>query len=202
MNLADFTVVIFDLDNTLYNETDYLFPAYNAIANYAAAKDGVNVNDAEFFLVSTFQKDGRNKLLDRFVSTFNLKKSGLDDFLRIMRTHNPGNKIKLFPPVKKILEVCIQKQIDIAVVTNGNPEQQWNKVGCIDWEGHFTQLTFVFADEIERKPSPKPILFVLEKFNARPEQTLFIGDDLVDEAASKAAGTSFLHVKDLDLLII
>jgi phosphoglycolate phosphatase len=41
----------------------------------------------------------------------------------------------------------------------------------------------------ERKPSPVPILRILGQFEARPEETLVVGDSIYDMQAGRAAGT-------------
>ena len=41
----------------------------------------------------------------------------------------------------------------------------------------------------ERKPSPVPVLHILEKFGVGPEETLIVGDSAYDIEAGRAAGT-------------
>ena len=202
MNLEEFSLVIFDLDNTLYPENEFLFPAYKAIARLVSDKDGVNAADAENFLINNFLKEGRRNLFDRFISEFGLKNSGLNDFLKTLRSHKSETKIKLTPQLSKILEACIEKNIKVAVVTNGNPEQQRNKIDSIEWKGMLPELFIVYADETERKPSPKPLQIVLKKFETSGVNALFIGDDKVDESAANAAGIRFLHAQSADKLIL
>jgi phosphoglycolate phosphatase len=46
----------------------------------------------------------------------------------------------------------------------------------------------------ERKPSPLPILRILDKFAARPEETFIVGDSIYDIQAGRASGTKTVAV--------
>jgi FMN phosphatase YigB (HAD superfamily) len=73
-------------------------------------------------------------------------------------------------------------------LTNGNPQQQRNKIACIDWGKIFNDIAFVFADEIKRKPSPESVEFILKKHELDAANVLLIGDDvrrLIDGALGR-----------------
>ena len=57
-------VLIFDLDNTIYKERDFLFLAYQKIANTLFKKKESEVFD---FLTTEFLEKGRSCLFDKLV---------------------------------------------------------------------------------------------------------------------------------------
>jgi phosphoglycolate phosphatase len=75
-------------------------------------------------------------------------------------------------------------------------------------EGLFDKVV-TSLDVIRPKPDPEPLLKILEHFQIRPTQALYIGDSEVDENASKAAdiplvayknpalSTAAFHISDL-----
>ena len=46
----------------------------------------------------------------------------------------------------------------------------------------------------EKKPSPKPLLFALQKLAVSPEDSLMVGDSISDSRAAAAAGCAFVAV--------
>ena len=200
INPALLKAVIFDLDNTIYRETDYLFPAYHAIGIHVAEKDNIDAPDAGEFLINNFLKSGRKNLFDKFIQHFNIRNTGIEEMMNILRTNKPEEKIEIFPGIRKILDTLLLQQKKIFVLTNGNPSQQRNKIACIDWGKIFNDITFVFADEIKRKPSPESVEFILKKHELDTANVLLIGDDISDEEAAKTAGIHFIHADDLERL--
>jgi len=196
INPALLKAVIFDLDNTIYRETDYLFPAYHAIGVHVSGKDNIDASAAGQFLENHFLKSGRKNLFDNFIQHFNIRNTGVEEMMNILRTNQPEEKIEIFPSVMKMLDALILQQKKIFVLTNGNPQQQRNKIACIEWGGIFNDITFIFADEIKRKPSPESIEYIIKKYELRHGDVLMIGDDISDEEAAKDAGIHFIHAGD------
>lgn len=60
--------------------------------------------------------------------------------------------------------------------------------------GYF-ECVMTASQVIHPKPHPEPLLKVLDYFNARPEEALFIGDGEVDMQAAKGAGVPFIAYK-------
>ena len=75
-SISDFysySLFIFDLDNTIYNEEDYLFQAYMAIAGKIAGKI-LSFKKEQLFdiIIDIYQKEGREKLFNKFLMDVNL----------------------------------------------------------------------------------------------------------------------------------
>ncbi len=147
-SLINYGVVIFDLDNTLYCEDDYL---------------------------SVLPK---------------LTQNNLQEYLEIRRTAKV--KINLYPMMKKMLIDLLLMGKNIAVLTNGNVQQQKNKVAQLDWpEG---KILFVYASEIEPKPSPRGLHYIMNKLGT---DAVFIGDSETDKQAAESAKIDFIWSQQL-----
>jgi beta-phosphoglucomutase-like phosphatase (HAD superfamily) len=76
-DLSAFDLYIFDLDNTIYNEEDYLLQAYAAICDRFGNKaDSPDKEDLLKILLDIYRKEGTGKMFDKF-----LKIDGLIKFL-------------------------------------------------------------------------------------------------------------------------
>jgi phosphoglycolate phosphatase-like HAD superfamily hydrolase len=196
-----FSLYIFDLDNTIYNEEDYLFQAYWTIAKEFAGKfPSYTIQDLFRIIKDIYEVQGRVKLFDKFLETINLDKSYLPVCLNILRSLKTENPIEIDEIIKPILfDLQIRKKM-VFVLTNGNTEQQKNKIRNIHWEGLDNYLRIVFANDIEPKPSKAGVEHILNISNTVKNDALFIGDSDVDQACAVNSGIDFINVKDLSKL--
>lgn len=215
LNFQNYDTIIFDLDDTLYPEIDYLKPAFKAIGKAFEAKYAINALEIEQFLIQTFEKKGRsmlfNKCFNHFLKTENqgeneaenrqnteggyFEKNMIKDCLLILRTVDIKEKIPLFPHVYDLIPQLLAEKKQIFVLTNGNPQQQRNKIAHLDWQNLDTHITFVFANEFAPKPSPSVFSDFLEpNFPIKTKKTLFVGDAETDAEFSQNVGFDFLHV--------
>ena len=133
------------------------------------------------FLKNKFKAGERTNLFDKLIDVFKLQKHLIRDFLRIMRTVECGKKI----PMKDGLYDMLLKAIigaQVCIVTNGNVQQQQNKVKHINWMGIKEKIKIYYANEIKPKPSNKIFLEIISKdFNlSEMDKILMIGDSAVD----------------------
>ena len=215
LNFQNYNAIIFDLDDTLYPEIEYLKPAFKAISEAIEAEYTVNALEIEHFLIKTFENEGRsmlfNKCFNHFIKTENeaenkakneqntegvyFENMSIHSYLQILRTVKIPNKIALFPYVYRLIPQLIAEEKQIFVLTNGNPTQQRNKIAHLDWQNLDAQMTFVFANEFAPKPSPRVFNDFLEpNFHLKTKKTLFIGDAETDAEFSQNVGFDFLHV--------
>ncbi|MDB2446945.1 hypothetical protein N9W37_03065, partial [Candidatus Pelagibacter bacterium] len=76
--------LIFDLDNTIYLETEFLFRVYKEIS-----KTSVNTNPKIIyeFLKKTFLNQGRNNLFNKLENSFPTESFSVEKSLFIMRNY-------------------------------------------------------------------------------------------------------------------
>ncbi len=181
---------MFDLDNTLYNETDYLFAAYAQIAQKAAAGDKDLEEEYRCYLCHTFSTEGRHLLFQRFISRYQLRVT-TDEMLAILR--HTTCRLELFPSVAIILSELLKRKKDVAILTNGNPEQQRQKVSNLGIVSRWPQIRILYANETEQKPSPKAMLQLISEYGVQAGDTVLIGDSDIDKQTAINAKTDYIE---------
>jgi HAD superfamily hydrolase (TIGR01549 family) len=202
-SLSDFykySLFIFDLDNTIYNEEDYLFQSYKAISQkLGGLTNRHNKNDLFTLMMEIYRKEGREKLFDKFLAGAGIDSGYLAVCLKILRSFNPEKRIEINPKMEKIMRSLVEKQKQIFVLTNGNPEQQRNKIRNILWNGLDEKITFILANEIEPKPSPEGIRHILKLTGIEKDKTILIGDSKVDLDCASRGEIRFVNIADLTI---
>ncbi len=193
MNHKKYQAYIFDLDNTLYNEVNYLYPAFAAIARELDNRFKKGYLDIYSFLKSTFDNQGREQLFNKLISHFNFPPEFVDLCLQKLRTVNIEVKINLIVEMQLCIEKILLSNKMVIVLTNGNIQQQKNKIEQINWGGMKDKIAFYFANEIEPKPSPAGIFKIISDYNLAIDNVLFIGDDKVDQLAAARANIDFAY---------
>jgi phosphoglycolate phosphatase-like HAD superfamily hydrolase len=188
--------VIFDLDNTIYNETAYLFHAYEEIAKQIEKDFAVESSKLSHFLKITFEKSGRKDLFNLMISEFSLPDSCLSMCLSILRNIEVPDQLEIFPVVLQFFYDSVDSSKKLFVITNGNPDQQRNKIRQINWHGMDSNISFIFANETH--PKPNPFSFQLTSIGKNElNTTVFIGDSLSDQQFAENIGIDFIYIHQL-----
>jgi pyrophosphatase PpaX len=96
------------------------------------------------------------------------------------------SQARLFAGVLEVLEECCRRKINLGVVTSSPHAIVSQTLRSLDALRFFESL--VTADDITHfKPHPEPVLLSMQRLNARPEETLLIGDSSADILAGRAA---------------
>jgi HAD superfamily hydrolase (TIGR01549 family) len=198
-DLNNFSLFIFDLDNTIYNEEDYLFQAYSAICDrFSEIAPEHDKKSLLNLMMKIYREEGRDKLFDKFLVRSGIGEGYLSECLKILRTFNPEKQIEIYSKSEEILRFLIEKDKKIFVLTNGNPGQQKNKIRNLVWHGFDEKITFIMANEIEPKPSPAGIIHILEITGIEKNKTLFIGDSHLDQECASSGEIKFINIADLN----
>jgi len=188
---------VFDLDNTIIRETDYLFVAYNRIADYICSEYGISDKNSVYsFLRREFLNGGRKNLFNNLNSKFKINES-IDTYLNILRSCTFDKPITIIDSVFPILS-DIYNDIDksIYILTNGNIMQQKNKIENIDWRGLDIKANVIFANAYIAKPDPIGLNIIVKESLSYKEDTVFIGDSNVDKECAERAAIDFYYVND------
>lgn len=194
-DLCNFSLFIFDLDNTIYNEEDYLFQAYSAICDrFAGMAHRYDKNSLFSLMMKIYRKEGRDNLFDKFLSRTGIGEGYLEECLKILRTFSPEKQIEIYPKSEKILRFLIEKGKKVYVLTNGNPAQQKNKIKNLLWNGLDEKITFIMANEIEPKPSAAGIEHILKIAGIKKDKTVFVGDSEIDRKCAALGKVKFVNI--------
>lgn len=196
LTLGKYSYFLFDLDDTLYPEKDYLYQGYKAIDKELSSMYHIKKGEISSFLISTFESEGRKQLFDKLFDHFNINKSSLKDVLQVLRNFKPPKKISLYPLFYDLIPQIINSSERVFIVTNGNPIQQKNKVNNIDWKSLDKELVFVFANEFKRKPSKDSFNHIKNKYLIKEDSTIMIGDADTDKEFAENCNIDFIYITD------
>ncbi|MCU0461924.1 MAG: HAD family hydrolase [Bacteroidales bacterium] len=197
-DLYNYSLFIFDLDNTIYNEEEYLLQAYMTIASkFAGILPDYDKDGLYKILTDLYLKEGREKLFDKFLETVGLDNTHMTDCLNILRSFKPEKSLEIYNPVFEILQSIVSKKKSIFILTNGNVDQQKNKIRNIKWNGLEEHIRFVYADEIEPKPAPGGVFYILRITGTDKQETIFIGDRKSDRTCAENGGVTYIDIKKL-----
>ena len=186
---SKYKLYVFDLDNTLYCEKEYLFAAYRQITTTIAKGNVSHAEEYYRFLCDTFEEEGRSQLFQKLQTRFNLQ-IDMQELLDILR--NTSCELHLFEPMRQQIRDLLRNGKQVAVLTNGNATQQRQKVHNLQLETFFPAMRICYAAEIDSKPSPTALLQLMQICGVKPCETLMIGDEYVDELTAKNAGVAFM----------
>jgi len=157
-------VIVFDLDDTLYDEIDFIKSGFKEIALYL--KDDKYYN----FMLKEFKQNGSGKVFDKLIENFNLDIS-LNKLVEIYRFHQPN--ISLDDDTIKLLE--FSKNYKTALISDGHYITQKNKFNILGIEKYIKYP--IFTDFYHtKKPELKPFKMVMEYFS-NEEDFIYISDN-------------------------
>lgn len=188
-------LLVFDLDNTLYPEIEYVRSGFRSVADFLSNKIGVNREEIFADLMESLEKHGRGKNFDYLVTKYD----GVDkeELIRIYRDHLP--KIELKAKIKKYLEV-LKKKHTLCLLTNGWPDVQKQKVKALGLEKFFDKIFYAQEDGEEfKKPHRKFFDKIIEHYKLNPEEILMIGDDEeADMIGASRVGMQTFWIREID----
>lgn len=161
-------VAVFDLDDTLYREHDYLLSAYREIAGMVESRYAL---EGIFDRMCRWWQDGENVFM-RLIDTYGLDMT-VDDLLMSYRTHIPA--IRLDSSTKSLLDHLHQYAI-IGLVTDGRSLTQRHKVEALGLSAYIDSEDIMVSEETGfNKPSEEPFRHFTERY---PSCTYYyIGDN-------------------------
>jgi putative hydrolase of the HAD superfamily len=147
-------VIVFDLDDTLYDEIDFVKSGFLEVSKYLK-------NEKFFdFMWEEFKK-GNKKVFDTLIKKFNLNIK-VEKLIEIYRFHNPN----IFLPNKKLASYAD------AIITDGHYIMQKNKYLALNLD----VILPIFTDFYHTsKPDIKPFKMVEEYFRAK--KYVYIADN-------------------------
>ncbi|MCC8407470.1 HAD family hydrolase [Mucilaginibacter sp. UR6-1] len=184
---------VFELDNVLYPEKDYLFQVYYLFASMIEYTELWDAKAMVSLMTDTYKQHGHQAVFDALKQKFNVDEKYRTNFNDMLITSKLPLKLLLFQKMLELLQQIVVDRKRIFIVTNGNPQQQLNKIKQTEWNGLEQYLTCYFADEINAKPEPDAINQLLADHNISRRDVVMIGITEADEQCAEAAGIDFIN---------
>ena len=179
--------VIFDLDDTLYSEKEYVKSGFKAVSDYLGG--GYEDKLWQYFEAGKPAVDELLKDLGRETTEVTV--------LKEYRRHKP--KIHLYDGVKELLENLRQRGIRTGIITDGRPEGQRNKIEALGLEKMVDDI--IITDELGgvqfRKPCDIAFRIMIQRWRLNPAEVIYVGDNITkDFQASQQLGMKSILYKN------
>lgn len=197
-----FKVLVFDLDNTIYPELEYLKRAYCYLSSKVVEEYPCKIKDKNIlceYLTNEFILRGRKGLFQKFIKKFNIMDITIDEMLFFIRSVPiEENSIMIYPEIESIINKYY-KEKDIFILTNGNPIQQNNKIFALNIP-HKKDIKVIYASSLGpdyEKPNPYYVENDIKNNKYGKDDIIIIGDSQIDEEVSINANVVFKNVNEI-----
>lgn len=159
-------VVVFDLDDTLYKEVDYLKSAYREIADFVEKESGCY---GVFEKMIAWWEVGENAF-EKLISFYHLDVS-VKGLLEIYRNHDP--QIAVDDETLRVLNQ-LGKICQLGLISDGRSLTQRNKIKAMGL-GLFFDDILISEETGYSKPSEEPYRYFMKQY---PEcEYMYVGDN-------------------------
>ncbi len=188
---------VFELDNVIYPEKDYLFQVYYLFNSFLEYTELIDAKAATDFMVNTYLSEGKDKVFASAQQQFNIDEKYRANFNHLLLTVKLPLKLLIYQKVLGMLQDIVVDRKKIFIVTNGNPAQQLNKIKQTEWNGLEGYLTCYFADEIKPKPATDVIELLLNEHNLERRDLIMMGNTETDTLYAEACGIDYININDI-----
>jgi len=174
--------ILFDLGNTLYNKNQFLKQAFAEVVKYLAKNHNLNYRNT-YALINRIWKIKTSHY--EFIFDDLLRILGIYSAELLTKTqevyHGFKPAIKPYPGVKPMLN-ALGKKYRLGLVTDGHPTMQRNKIAALGLTKSFDTTIFT-ADYSPQYKKPNPFVYrlAMEKLDATPQETIYVGDNPYDD---------------------
>ena len=186
------TALIFDLDGTLIDSVPDMTIAVNrllaSLERRALAPDEVRamVGDGAAELVrrafdatgAALEPAAESAIVSRYIDIY---------------AGHPASRSAFYPGVPETLEALAAAGHRLALCTNKPERVMRPLLACLGLAGRF-EVVLGAGVLAERKPSPAPVRWVLDRLDLPPAAALMVGDSRNDVLSAKAAGVRVVAV--------
>jgi putative hydrolase of the HAD superfamily len=176
-NVLRWPAVIFDLDDTLFPERDYVLSGFSAVSNWIGARFGADVMHVNKILSELFNSGIRGNTFDRLLVELDLAgQVDIRDMVKVYRSHDPD--IRCYEWALPLLKELRAAGATIGLISDGYLEVQTRKWNALNLDSFFDQV--LFTDKLGRefwKPSIVPFNTMLERMGADASDAVYIADN-------------------------
>lgn len=163
-------IVVFDLDDTLYKEIEFLQSAYCDIASTIEAK--FNKQGVLSFMVKSYQQKQ-----DVFQEVINYYELTIEkqELLHMYRAHKP--RISLMREIKTTLETLQNEGCILGLLTDGRKTTQRNKIEALGLHNFINQENIIISEEFgSEKPAKRNYRYFMQRYPN--EKYCYVGDNV------------------------
>lgn len=169
--------IIFDIDDTLYNEIDFVKSGYKVVSKDIAKKYNYKKGYIYSELLNLFKVSSKN-VFDRLLKKLKIdyEQEYVDYLIKLYREHMP--EISINKKTKKTLTLLKNQGYKICVISDGNYLTQKNK--CISLGLYELIDKIILTDELGKnywKPNPTSFEIIMNEFKLKENEMIYVGDN-------------------------
>jgi putative hydrolase of the HAD superfamily len=166
--------LIFDLDDTLYNERRFALSGYAVVAAHVEATTGLPRRLVFRHLRDCLKRGDRPIAFQTVCDRFGIAETVLARWRQVFRTHEP--RLRLPRATQQMLR-SVRREWRVGILTNGLPEVQRRKVAALGLDSLVDRIVYAAEHGGIGKPRPEPFLAAARALRVIPERSVFVGND-------------------------
>lgn len=166
--------LVFDLDDTLYNEADFVHGAFMEVSRHLSEKHCINEEELYRTMIMLLEKKDRGRIFNDICDIYKLNED-IGNLIEIYR--NAAPKISLYEDAGHFLKYCLGKYKS-GLITDGKYYVQWNKIKLLGIKKYFDSI--IVTDDHGKdfwKPSTKPYIMMSDMLGVTLDSMVYIGDN-------------------------
>lgn len=171
-----FGLVVFDMDDTLFSEIDYVRSGYAVVADRLAQLTGRSAEDVLLRMWRHFACD-RRTVFDAMLTELDLSnRLSVPALVDLYRGHLP--RIRLRDEAPEVLACLRRGGIRLGVVTDGPLVMQQRKADALGLSRYIDRM--IFTDSLPpgcAKPSPVAFQRLMDEFAVPPARCVYVADN-------------------------
>ncbi|WP_134088137.1 HAD family hydrolase [Olivibacter sp. XZL3] len=187
---------VFEVDDVLYPEKDYLLQVYYLFAHLLEYTETVPpAADLTAFLKKAYEHHGSESIFERAAAVFGIDGKYLENFKRMHVNAQLPLKLLLFEEIKEMLQDIVADGKQILVLTKGNPLMQLNKLKQIEWGALREHVKMYFYDELVLQGEVNPLGYLLADNQLSQGEVLLVGRQTVWSEGTLENDVDYLPVE-------
>jgi len=169
--------VLFDLDDTLIAEEDFIKSGYRTIARLLAGRCGLLQEDLYEELLALYKTDAKN-VFNRILDAHGIPYTN-EEILALVakyRSHIPD--VSFFADVLPTLAILRKRGVKLGIISDGYAVTQQNKIAALKASALFDKI--ILTDMLGRdywKPDERAFFMMKEAFGLDFSQMVYVGDN-------------------------
>lgn len=187
--------ILFDLDDTLYPERDFVFSGFRAVSEWVQSRLGLPSDSCFRRLQELFREGVRKDTFNVWLAECCPDRLGMvADLVQVYRNHIP--RISPYSEVVPVLSRLRDSYV-LGLVTDGLCDVQERKLAALDLTHLLSAVVFSDSLGIDAwKPSPVPYKAALAELGVQAFDAVYVGDNpLKDFLGARRAGLWSIRVQ-------
>jgi len=179
--LAQFKLVIFDLDDVLFSENDYVKSGFRSVAKILSSN---KITQKKLYreMIKLFKKDSKH-VFDNLIKSKYLNLDVDSDMVNLMieTYHNHLPDIHPYQRVLSLLKKLRNEKISLAILSDGSEHTQKLKIKSLGIQNHVDKI--ILTDSLGTrkkfwKPSTYGFKLLLDHFKIKANNACYVGDNM------------------------